>query len=50
MDLNSIYTWIVGIILAIIFYLILHYYGKKLNKLVFEIDDELKRGATKFEK
>ncbi|HEU12878.1 MAG: hypothetical protein ACP5G5_03695 [Thermoplasmata archaeon] len=45
MDLNSIYTWIAGIIVSIILYLILHYAGKKLNREVFDTDKELKGGA-----
>lgn len=45
MDLNSIFTWIVGIIVAVIFYIMIHYAGKRISKAVFNIDEELKRGA-----
>ncbi|MEM4878204.1 MAG: hypothetical protein QW616_05605, partial [Thermoplasmata archaeon] len=42
MDLNSIYTWIIAIIISIIIYLILRHIGKKLEKSVFKVDNELK--------
>ncbi len=42
MDLNSLYTWLAGVIITIILYFILRFAGRKLERSVFAVDKELR--------